>query len=113
MIFHHLSGCFEVCLSPAVEKTVLPCEYATREQMRAVAVLQRFLRRRWVHMYLSWRISLTCCICMQRLQDTTLVPCGHSVCRECLKTMEEKWNTGKCPTCRSSYTMAMCKTPSL
>lgn len=41
-----------------------------------------------------------CAICRENLQDTTLVPCGHTdVCHECLCSIVRS-GTNKCPICR-------------
>lgn len=41
--------------------------------------------------------AFTCPICMDRLVDTFLDPCGHMACERCLSRID---NLAACPTCR-------------
>lgn len=45
--------------------------------------------------------TFTCPICMDRLVDTFLDPCGHLACERCLNRVEQLTT---CPTCRRELT---------
>lgn len=45
--------------------------------------------------------TFTCSICMDRLVDTFLDPCGHLACERCLTRVN---NLTSCPTCRRELT---------
>ncbi|KAI8484411.1 hypothetical protein Bbelb_378440 [Branchiostoma belcheri] len=43
---------------------------------------------------------LTCAVCMLHYRDPKILPCLHSVCRECLQEWATKQQPLECPTCR-------------
>uniref|UniRef100_A0A3B3WSE0 Uncharacterized protein n=1 Tax=Poecilia mexicana TaxID=48701 RepID=A0A3B3WSE0_9TELE len=51
--------------------------------------------------------TFSCSICLDLLKDPVTIPCGHSYCRNCIKTF---WGEGEqkksyhCPQCRETFT---------
>lgn len=58
------------------------------------------------------KLRQTCTICMDAIVSTCLTPCGHTYCRNCVKSftrmtmqMNGVYNSELiCPTCRATYT---------
>jgi Zinc finger, C3HC4 type (RING finger) len=48
-----------------------------------------------------YRELLMCPICMTKTKNTSLKPCGHLLCGDCVKAII-KIGSGKCPVCRST-----------
>jgi hypothetical protein len=44
-------------------------------------------------------IEYTCCICINLFEEPRLLPCGHSVCKNCLLSCRQN----KCPLCRKYF----------
>ncbi|XP_030849593.1 tripartite motif-containing protein 59-like [Strongylocentrotus purpuratus] len=48
--------------------------------------------------------SLACPLCLEAFKSPTLLPCGHTFCKDCLETYDEKhtfWDYMDCPLCRN------------
>jgi len=71
----------------------------------AMGKVQRFLER----MRGDLDMDTSCICCLDELRESTvLVPCGHSVCRECIRRMEAKSSKSAlghdmfCPVCKKN-----------
>merc|ERR1719350_159662 len=53
-----------------------------------------------------------CNICMDKPKDLTLLPCRHSICRDCWNNITHHQGP-KCPTCRKWITTIRTKSPSI
>lgn len=43
-------------------------------------------------------LKITCQICVNNEKNTTLNPCGHTICGDCANSIEQ--TNAKCPICR-------------
>lgn len=45
--------------------------------------------------------KIECCMCLDNIIDTVLVPCGHRICLECSHKVQE------CPICREPILLSV------
>uniref|UniRef100_W5LPZ1 E3 ubiquitin/ISG15 ligase TRIM25-like n=1 Tax=Astyanax mexicanus TaxID=7994 RepID=W5LPZ1_ASTMX len=55
-------------------------------------------------------LELSCAVCLQLYDDPVSLPCGHSYCLQCVRSVQESQQTGgrpggrpRCPECRQDY----------
>ncbi|XP_039858757.1 tripartite motif-containing protein 16-like [Simochromis diagramma] len=51
--------------------------------------------------------TISCSICLDFLKDPVTIPCGHSYCRNCIKSFwdeEDRKGIHSCPQCRKTFT---------
>uniref|UniRef100_A0A8B9HGK7 E3 ubiquitin/ISG15 ligase TRIM25-like n=1 Tax=Astyanax mexicanus TaxID=7994 RepID=A0A8B9HGK7_ASTMX len=58
----------------------------------------------------SLELELSCAVCLQLYDDPVSLPCGHSYCLQCVRSVQESQQTGgrpggrpRCPECRQDY----------
>ena len=51
--------------------------------------------------------STECQVCMERMKDTALVPCGHVLCAQCVTRANEERIVEECPVCRETVQSTM------
>ena len=44
----------------------------------------------------------TCKICLNNQQNHVIIPCGHLICSDCVKSLDQ--HQKKCPICRGRFT---------
>ncbi|XP_049318949.1 E3 ubiquitin/ISG15 ligase TRIM25-like [Astyanax mexicanus] len=67
-------------------------------------------RARMNHRKESLELELSCAVCLQLYDDPVSLPCGHSYCLQCVRSVQESQQTGgrpggrpRCPECRQDY----------
>lgn len=85
----------EVIDNHEVEKGIPALTYQCRELMGRVDAMQKIL----VHTNADRYASFTCFVCMDRLVDLFLDPCGHVMCERCWARTANK---RECPGCRGA-----------
>jgi hypothetical protein len=58
---------------------------------------------------------ITCSICLEAMNESCTMICGHSNCLSCLKTYKAKspQNILNCPSCRKNHNVELCKNTTL
>jgi hypothetical protein len=85
----------EVVDNHEVEEGIDALTQQCREMMGRVAEMQRVLKETNAERYASF----TCFVCMDRLVDLFLDPCGHVMCERCWSRTSNK---RECPGCRGA-----------
>ena len=49
--------------------------------------------------------NLECAICTNAFQDPRVLPCGHTFCAACIRTLLGAKDTARCATCQKDFTV--------